>query len=68
MTRRSSSTSQVIKKRVASKTATTARAGLVDNPRLTGIPALGSLLANSPLEGGDLPKRKPARGLCRSEF
>ena len=31
--------------------------------RLSRKPALGWLLTNSPLEEGDLPKRKPARSL-----
>jgi antitoxin Phd len=35
--------------------------------RLSRKPSLGWLLTNSPLEEGDLPKRKPARSL-RSGF
>ena len=31
--------------------------------RLSRKPSLGWLLTNSPLEDGDLPKRKPARSL-----
>jgi antitoxin Phd len=34
--------------------------------RLSRKPSLGWLLTNSPLEEGDLPKRKPARSLRNS--
>lgn len=36
--------------------------------RLSRKPSLGWLLTNSPLEDGDLAKRKPARALQRGEF
>ncbi|HVW56635.1 MAG TPA: type II toxin-antitoxin system Phd/YefM family antitoxin [Rhizobiaceae bacterium] len=36
--------------------------------RLNRVPSLGWLLANSPLEEGDLPERKPARALRKSAF
>ena len=36
--------------------------------RLSRKPSLGWLLANSPLEEGDLPKRKPARALRGGGF
>lgn len=31
--------------------------------RLSRVPSLGWLIANSPLEHGDLPERRPARAL-----
>lgn len=36
--------------------------------KLKKVPSLGWLLANSPLEDGDLPERKPARALKQSTF
>jgi prevent-host-death family protein len=36
--------------------------------RLKRVPSLGWLLANSPLEGDDLPERRPARALRKSAF
>jgi prevent-host-death family protein len=36
--------------------------------RLSRVPSLGWLIANSPLEDGDLPTRRPARSLRGSSF
>lgn len=36
--------------------------------RLKRVPSLGWLLANSPLEGDDLPERRSARALRKSAF
>jgi antitoxin Phd len=36
--------------------------------RLSRVPSFGWLLANSPLEEGDLAERTPARALRKSEF
>lgn len=40
-----------------------------DYERLSRVPSLGWLLANSPLEEGDLPeRRRPARALRQNDF
>jgi len=63
--------SQVIDEVVAGKPAIITRHGkreavvisYSDYERLKRVPSFGWLLANSPLEDGDLPDRKPARAL-----
>jgi antitoxin Phd len=66
--------SQVLDEAVAGKPAVITRHGkreaviiaYDEYEKLKRVPSLGWLLANSPLEDGDLPRRKPARALRKS--
>jgi prevent-host-death family protein len=68
--------SQVVDEAVAGETSVITRhgrrqavvMGWEEYERLSKVPSLGWLLANSPVEDEDLIERRPARGLSRNPF
>jgi antitoxin Phd len=68
--------SQVVDEAVAGETSVITRhgrrqavvMGWEEYERLSKVPSLGWLLANSPLEDEDLIERRPARGLRENPF